>query len=43
MSASHPVGVGATSRGPREWVRLAAVALQFLTRIPVRVRFEPGI
>lgn len=42
VSASHPVGVGATPRGPREWVRLAAVALQFLTRIPVRVRFEPG-
>ena len=42
MSASHPVGVGATSRGPREWMRLAAVAVQFLTRIPVRVRFEPG-
>jgi len=43
MSATHPVGVGgATPRGPREWARLAVVAVQFLTRIPVRVRFEPG-
>jgi adenosylcobinamide-GDP ribazoletransferase len=42
VSASHPVGVGATPRGPREWARLAAVAVQFLTRIPVRARFEPG-
>jgi adenosylcobinamide-GDP ribazoletransferase len=29
-------------RGLVEWVRLAGVAVQFLTRIPVRVRFEPG-
>jgi adenosylcobinamide-GDP ribazoletransferase len=43
VSAAHPVGVGgAAPRGPREWARLAAVAVQFLTRIPVRVRFEPG-
>ena len=43
MSAAHPVGVSdASPRGPREWARLAAVAVQFLTRIPVRVRFEPG-
>jgi adenosylcobinamide-GDP ribazoletransferase len=43
VSAAHPVGVGgATPRGPREWARLAVVAVQFLTRIPVRVRFEPG-
>jgi adenosylcobinamide-GDP ribazoletransferase len=43
VSAADPVGVGgATPRGPREWARLTAVAVQFLTRIPVRVRFEPG-
>ena len=43
MTAARPVGVGgATPRGPLEWARLAAVAVQFLTRIPVRVRFEPG-
>ncbi|HVF07855.1 MAG TPA: adenosylcobinamide-GDP ribazoletransferase [Actinomycetota bacterium] len=28
--------------GPSEWVRLLGVATQFLTRVPVRVRFEPG-
>jgi adenosylcobinamide-GDP ribazoletransferase len=28
--------------GPSEWVRLLGVAMQFLTRVPVRVRFEPG-
>lgn len=27
---------------PREWARLIGVAMQFLTRIPVRPRFEPG-
>lgn len=27
---------------PREWARLIGVAMQFLTRIPVRVCFEPG-
>lgn len=27
---------------PREWARLIGVAMQFLTRIPVRARFEPG-
>lgn len=27
---------------PREWVRLIGVAVQFLTRLPVRVRFERG-
>ena len=44
MTAARPVGVGgATPRGPLEWARLAAVAVQFLTRIPVRVRFEPEI
>jgi len=43
MTAARPVGVGgATPRGPLEWARLAAVAVQFLTRIPVRARFEPG-
>jgi adenosylcobinamide-GDP ribazoletransferase len=33
---------GAAARGPRGWLRLGAVAVQFLTRIPVRVRFETG-
>jgi adenosylcobinamide-GDP ribazoletransferase len=28
--------------GPSEWARLLGVATQFLTRVPVRVRFEPG-
>ncbi|MGH2629336.1 MAG: adenosylcobinamide-GDP ribazoletransferase, partial [Actinomycetota bacterium] len=28
--------------GPVAWVRLAAVAIQFLTRLPVRVRFVEG-
>jgi len=27
---------------PLAWARLAGVAIQFLTRIPVHVRFEPG-
>ena len=27
---------------PREWARLIGVAVQFLTRFPVHVRFEPG-
>ena len=27
---------------PREWMRLLGVAVQFLTRLPVRVRFEQG-
>lgn len=27
---------------PREWARLIGVAMQFLTCIPVRARFEPG-
>jgi adenosylcobinamide-GDP ribazoletransferase len=27
---------------PSEWARLLGVATQFLTRMPVRVRFEPG-
>jgi len=39
MTTRHGAGVG--GRGPANWVRLAGVALQFLTRIPVRVRFEP--
>ncbi len=30
------------SRGPLRWVRLVGVAVQFLTRIPVRVRFDDG-
>ena len=28
--------------GPRTWIRLAAVAVQFLTRIPVRPAFDDG-
>jgi adenosylcobinamide-GDP ribazoletransferase len=28
--------------GPREWMRLIGVATQFLTRLPLRVRFEQG-
>jgi len=30
------------SHGPASWVRLAGVAIQFLTRVPVRVRFVQG-
>ena len=43
MSAGEPTPLtGAAARGPRAWAHRFGVAVQFLTRIPVRVRFEPG-
>ncbi|HEX7248305.1 MAG TPA: adenosylcobinamide-GDP ribazoletransferase, partial [Actinomycetota bacterium] len=32
----------APTLGPAGWIRLLGVAMQFLTRVPVRIRFEPG-
>lgn len=40
MTTHRDAGVG--DRGPASWVRLVGAAVQLLTRIPVRVRFEPG-